>query len=375
MKILLVGKYALDEQFSMDGFVNALATGLCDRGIEVRVIAAQALAGRVPVSQLNIRKWFYYIDKFLLFPGSLRRALDWADIVHICDQGNAFYMSYLKQMPHLLTCHDLLAVRAAQGDLPDWSIGASGRAYQQLILNGIRRARHIACVSECSRQDLIGIAGLSPDAIEVIYNGFYRPFTRLPEMESELALKELDLDSTEPFLLHVGGNQIYKNRMGVVRIYEALRRLHKVERFRLVMAGGPLPENIRRFIMEKGLAPYVIERIRPSDRQIHALYSRATALIFPSLYEGFGLPIIEAQACGCPVFTSDRAPMTEVGGSAAVYFDPAAPESAAAEIVRHLDDPGQMTVAGLENIKRFSTNAMLDSYMTAYERILQHSGT
>ena len=77
-----------------------------------------------------------------------------------------------------------------------------------------------------------------------------------------------------------------------------------------------------------GLRDRVIELTNITNEDLRALYSKATALLFPSLREGFGWPIIEAQACGCPVFTSDRVPMTEVGGDAAIYLDPTDPRPA-----------------------------------------------
>ena len=85
--------------------------------------------------------------------------------------------------------------------------------------------------------------------------------------------------------------------------------------------------------------------------------------------EGFGLPIIEAQASGCPVFTSDRAPMTEVGGGGAVYFDPTDPDGAARVIAGNLADRDRMVEAGYSNVKRFAPDLMLDAYMDVYRRL------
>ena len=131
------------------------------------------------------------------------------------------------------------------------------------------------------------------------------------------------------------------------------------------MAGKPLSREMRDYIHAQAFAESVTERTQLTNEQLRALYSRAAALVFPSLYEGFGLPIIEAQACGCPVFTSNRAPMTEVGGEAACYFDPARPEDAARVVAERLARPeamGAMRAAGLENVQRFTLEKMLDGY-------------
>jgi glycosyltransferase involved in cell wall biosynthesis len=96
------------------------------------------------------------------------------------------------------------------------------------------------------------------------------------------------------------------------------------------------------------------------------LYSGASALLFPSLCEGFGWPIIEAQACGCPVFTSNRPPMTEVGGDGAVYIDPEDPIEAAKIILENLPHAEGMREAGFANLRRFSTDQMVDGYLNLY---------
>ena len=123
------------------------------------------------------------------------------------------------------------------------------------------------------------------------------------------------------------------------------------------------------FVLRNALGDRVVELTNASNEDLQALYSKATALLFPSLREGFGWPIIEAQACGCPVFTSDRVPMTEVGGDAAIYLDPTDPPAAAAVIANSLDRIPQLRQAGLENAKRFSSSAMISSYSSVYQRL------
>lgn len=372
MKVLLIGNYAADQQQSMLGFAGALLSGLCSRDIEARLITPAQMFGKFGQSDAGIGKWLGYVDKFGLFPRTLRRALAWADVVHVCEQGNAMYVPYLQSIPHLVTCHDLLAIRSAHGELPDWTTGRTGRIYQKLILNGLKQAQFIACVSETSRHDLLRISHISEERTRVIHNGPYFIYHIMPTGESEPILTALGVPQT-PFLLHVGGNQPYKNRSGVLAIYAALRRLMPETPLRLVLAGKPFSLEMRQTIAENNLADHVLELTGLTNEQLRALYSRANALVFPSLYEGFGLPIIEAQACGCPVFTSNRAPMTEVGGTAAVYFDPIQPEQAAQVIANHLGDLARMTAAGYENIKRFTTTRMIDDYIQVYQSLINRA--
>ena len=117
--------------------------------------------------------------------------------------------------------------------------------------------------------------------------------------------------------------------LGVVRIFAHLAALPQFAQHHLVLAGKPWTRELRELIRHVGLAERVHEWVDVSNEDLRALYSAADALIFPSLQEGFGWPIAEAQACGCPVFTTNRPPMTEVGADAAAYFDPDDPERAA----------------------------------------------
>jgi glycosyltransferase involved in cell wall biosynthesis len=368
LKILLIGNYAPDQQQSMLGFANALQTGLCARGVEVRALAPRVAAGRLRVPKMG--KWLGYADKLLLFPAELRRAAKWADVVHICDQGNAMYTRYLADTPHLVTCHDLLAIRSAQGELADWKTGASGKRFQAMILNGLKGAQHIACVSETTRQDLLRLEIIPPERASRVYNGQYGKQERMPETYSAKVLEKASISLDRPFLLHVGGNQLYKNRLAVLQIFQAFASLPEGKGHLLVMAGKPFTPEMRQYVAREELRDSVRELISPTSEVIGALYSRAQALVFPSLYEGFGLPIIEAQACGCPVFTSNRAPMTEIGGEAAVYFDPEQPQQAARVLQDNWSFLPALREKGLLNARRFTPQHMLDGYLAAYQRVL-----
>jgi glycosyltransferase involved in cell wall biosynthesis len=172
-----------------------------------------------------------------------------------------------------------------------------------------------------------------------------------------------------PFFLHVGGNQWYKNRPGVLRLFAGLIERPAFRAHRLVMAGKPWTDEMRALCAELELDGRVDERVEVSNEQLRALYTRAEALLFPSLSEGFGWPIAEAQACGCPVVTTNRPPMTEVGGEAAIYIDPADPTGAAGVIGSALTERERWRMAGLENAARFSTSAMVAGYVACYDAI------
>jgi glycosyltransferase involved in cell wall biosynthesis len=136
------------------------------------------------------------------------------------------------------------------------------------------------------------------------------------------------------------------------------------------MVGKPWTTRLRNCVAEMGLVGRIKELVEVSNESLRALYSMAEALIFPSLHEGFGWPIIEAQACGCLVITTDRAPMTEVGGNAAVYVDPTDEMAAASTIAESFKGRHTFRKAGFLNAARFSNEVMIAGYIEAYQTVL-----
>jgi glycosyltransferase involved in cell wall biosynthesis len=375
LKVLLIGNYLHDQQESMQRFAAFLATGLTKAGHEVRLCRPPAFLGRLRPSGDGVGKWLGYVDKFGVFPSLLREAIKWADVVHICDHANSFYLEHLRSVPHVVTCHDLLAVRSACGEIPQNRTGWTGRQLQQLILRSLSEAQHIACVSEATRRDLLRLVNISESRVSLAYNALNYPYSRMDTREAEGRVRSLLIDPSRSFFLHVGGNQWYKNRLGVLQVFSLLRGVAAARDAQLVMVGRPWTAEMRRFVIKHGMDDVTFELTGVSNEDLRALYSTATMMLFPSLQEGFGWPIVEAQACGCPVVTSGRSPMDEVGGEAAIYVDPDDPESAAVVVERSLELAPRMRDAGMLNAARFSESSMIESYVSLYDKVRDEAFT
>ncbi|MFN6460343.1 MAG: glycosyltransferase family 4 protein [Nostoc sp. DedVER02] len=370
MKILLIGNYQLDAIQSMDIFASMLENYLTQLGHQVRIIRPNPWFGKVVSSPNSLKKWLGYIDKFVLFPAQLRRALSWADIVHICDQGNAVYVKYLGNTPHVITCHDLFPIRSGLGEFPEYRTGWTGKQFQQMVMRGLNQGHKVACVSEQTKSDVLRLSSLSKSAVSVIPMGLNYPYTPMSVTESELRLKALGIPQNCQFILHVGANHWYKNRLGVLSIfYQLILQLQQPE-FHLVMVGKSMTEEMRQFIKMHNITQKVIELVEIDNENLRAIYSSATALLFPSLYEGFGWPIIEAQSCGCPVFTSNRSPMNDVGGEAAIYIEPDRPKETAEKIIRNLPTLKMLKAKGFVNSQKFSAEKMISEYIKLYEQAI-----
>jgi len=371
MKVLLVGNYLHNHQQSMQRFAELMRELLTAAGHEVRLLKPEPLLGNLKPGEAGLGKWLGYVDRFILFRPRLRRAARWADVVHVCDHGNAMYAGMLGGRPNVVTCHDLLAVQSALGEIPGNLTGFSGRIFQRWILSGLRRAQHVVCVSAQTRSELLRLSGLPAARCSVVPNALNYPYRPMASAAARERLQRLGAQAPWPFFVHVGGNQWYKNRAGVVRFFMQLAALSPFLHHYLIMAGKPWPDELRTVVQDSGLAPRIHEWTEVANEDLRALYSTAEALLFPSLQEGFGWPIAEAQACGCVVVTSNRAPMTEVGGDAAVYIDPDDVAGAAAVIATALADRDALVASGLRNAARFSGAQMVAGYGAAYRRVVK----
>jgi len=365
--VLLIGNYALDRQQSMQRFTNMMLQGLKAAGVPVEVAAPAPVLGKFFGATNFLGKWLAYIDKFVLFPRQLRaRLASKPEIVHICDHSNAMYCAEVGEIPTVVTCHDLIAVRSALGEELHCPVSFTGKLLQRWILRGLRCSDAVVCVSEATRDDaqrLVRNNGAVPK-LEVANLGLSYPYRKMPQPEALARLKNVPgLAST--FVLHVGSNLPRKNREGILRIFA----LNKAKwNARLVFIGDALDSAQLLLAARLGIADRVVQIKNASDQLLEALYNCAIALLFPSFSEGFGWPIIEAQACGCPVVCSDLAPLPEAAGVAGIFHDVHDEQGFATDLLR-MNDPAERAVwseKSLRNAERFSANKMISRYIDIY---------
>lgn len=371
MKILLISNYPPDQQQSMLRYAEMLKQELSTRGWTVSVVHPPVIFGRLTFLRGSVKKWIGYIDKYLLAPIHLRKYVQKVDLVHICDHSNAMYLRTAGKKPVLVTCHDLLAIKAAQGMYTETTTGFTGRILQQWILRNLLSAKYIVCVSEKTRQDIQDLAPHTRAIIKVIHHSLNWPYSPANKDAIAEAKRSIGLTIGIPYFLHVGGNQWYKNRLGVMALFAALRQNSQFRDARLVLAGKPWTDEMRRYCDSHALNDTIIERTNLFNEELQAFYSGATALLFPSLEEGFGWPVLEAQACGCPVVTSNRPPMTEIAGDAALFIDPLRVEESAQHIADQSIHFASMQEAGFRNLERFTVEKMIDRYAGFYQQIAE----
>jgi len=364
--------------------------GMADRGHAVEMWTSGQILSGLPIPTSLVRKWLGYADQFLIYPGKLRQKIDQQPgdtLFVVADQALGMWIPPLAHRPHVIHCHDFHALKSALGEFPEHQTRRTGRRYQHLIRRGFSRGKAFISISERSRADLHRFLPECPPISEVVHNGLNHPFRPMEPAESIPLLNQAGVEISEHGLMvHVGGNQWYKNRMGVLRVYKALVGNHPHPPA-LWMIGAEPTEPLRELAASIPAAGKVNFLSGLSNEQVNAAYSHARVLFFPSLEEGFGWPIIEAMASGCPVITTNLAPMTEVAGDAACLIPrmpPAGSEQvawakAAAGVLNEVVSLNPVSRANLQakgklNAARFKTETALNAYERIYLQVLEQSG-
>jgi glycosyltransferase involved in cell wall biosynthesis len=241
---------------------------------------------------------------------------------------------------------------------------------------GLRRAGAILCVSDFVAGYLREVLGIPRERLATVYNGVAREFTPAPAEEARGRVREqFGIDS--PYVLYSGKLQARKNVVRLIRAF-ARYRGETGSPAKLVLAGKKVEtsEGIDEAIAGLGLAREVIPLGYVAASPLSHLYAAARMTVFPSLYEGFGIPVVEAMACGCPVVTSNVTSLPEVTGDAALLVNPESVEEIAEAMVR-LDRNdalrAELIDRGLARVRRFTWENCARQTLEAYQRL--HAGT
>ncbi|MGB0387139.1 MAG: glycosyltransferase family 4 protein [Ardenticatenaceae bacterium] len=276
----------------------------------------------------------------------------------------------------IVTIHDL-----SFETLPEVHEPKLRRYLQSAVPYSIKRATHVFADSESTRQDIIDYYNTEPAKITVVYPGVeprFRPFkANLPADGAALHQVRSTYDLERPFILIVGTLEPRKNMATLIRAFARYRRQGKNE-LQLVIAGGggwlSERETLQKLVVELALTDDVYFTGFVPDEQLPALINLAQAMVYPSLYEGFGLPVLEALACGVPVITARNSSLTEAGGHAAHYIDNARDADALAHALTDvLHDQAKrqhMIAKGLDHAKKFTWESTGRQVVGLYKQVL-----
>jgi glycosyltransferase involved in cell wall biosynthesis len=268
-------------------------------------------------------------------------------------------MPYLAPRPLVLTIHDVIPVR-----LPHLFPLHKRVLYRISLLLALRAAAVVICISEATLSDLKAEFRLDRSRILVIHEGVGGSFHPHPKRELDRVQAAYALPSG--YILYLGTTKPHKN---LPRLIDALARLHPCPP--LVIAGDEDSryKETRRLVERMGMGNRVRFTGAVKEDDLPALYSGARAFVFPSLYEGFGLPVLEAMACGVPVACSGIPSLRETAGDAALFFDPQDQDSIAAALERLLTDEllcSDLQTRGLRRSAELSWDVAAQKTLEAY---------
>lgn len=284
-----------------------------------------------------------------------------------------FNAPLLYRRPSIVTIHDLTLTM-----FPGKKMRSLPRrlAYHLTVSSIVRRARRVIAVSENTKQDLEKFLHTSAAKISVIYEGVNEAFSPITEVKILDALRHR-YDLTKPYILYTGVWRSHKNLVNLIRAFKILKTRHSFDGH-LVLTGkaDPWYPEVRETIQSEGLAHDVKLLGLIPEKDLPALYSAATCFAFPSLYEGFGLPILEAFACGTPVCAARSSSLPEVAGEGnALFFDPYDVEDIASQLALLTADTEKsktlrekLRTHGLKRVKDFSWETMCKQTLAEYER-------
>jgi len=288
-----------------------------------------------------------------------------ADLLHVPH----YNAPLLYRGPLVVSIHDVIHITD-----PEYRRGVRAWFYARPVLNLVaRRADHIVTVSEYSKAQIVEQLGVPSSKVTAIYNGVNSQFCCV-ERNDALAAVSRALGLTAPYILYVGNLKPHKNVSALLQAFALLRKRQGISQELLIIGDDARWGCVRREeCFRLGInetthfVPHVAQELLPK------IYAAADLLVMPSKIEGFGLPVLEAMACGTPVVCSRATSLPEVGGDAVLYFDPSNPEELADTIKRVLNSRAlqeNLRARGLERAKRFTWEDSTRKHVELYRRLL-----
>lgn len=339
---------------SMERYAAALGANTSDRAVQPRRFPAGRDGTGSRVAR-DARRW-------VTQPLNLRR---WsADVFHLLDHSDAHLLRVLGGRRTVVTCHDLLLLRAMAGELPYAGRRRWGVRYRWSVAH-LDRADAVVCVSEATRQDVLRFLSVDPARLHVVPQAVGAHF--VPATPATRAATRSSLAPRAPTLiLNVGTGGFYKNTETILRVLARLRSggLDVA----MIRVGVPLAKAERALAGRLGVDDIIEEQGAVSEARLIDIYGAADLLLFPSTGEGFGWPVLEAMSCGLPVVASTIPPLAELVGDAGLLASPTDVDAHVEHAARVANDPTVADRLRHEGHRRASTYGWNRS-LTAYARI------
>ncbi|MCS6829774.1 MAG: glycosyltransferase family 4 protein [bacterium] len=330
---------------------------------EIRYVSPSppaVLRSRLPSSIVHL----LYVLRVRQYLQRLATCLSPCDVLHVIDHSECFLLPPTRARLKAVTCHDLIPIveaRAYRHALSRWL----GRRLYQLTVQDITCADGVFACSHATAREVSRIFHIELQKLRVVYGGvdtdFFFP---LAEHERRYCRQKMGFDTREILVLHVGSNAPYKNIPTVVRTVAYLH--HNGYQVRWVKAGQPLSPSLQRLARTLHITNCIHTEAYVDDRRLRELYQTCDVLLFPSLREGFGLPVLEAIACGTPAVVADTPALSEWAGAVCLSAPPDDIRALAESVLRSVEE--RSSVGYQARLREF---AMQYSWQQAAQQLVQ----
>ncbi len=357
---------------SMDVYADSLVKGLKIVHPDWTVLeyCPSSNSSKIDTSQWVSGAQKYY-ERYWSYPKRLTR-ID-ADIFHIIDHSDGYLSSWLRrnQKPNVVTCHDLINLIQPETFKGRAIFPWLSMALWKQAVEAMRWADHVITVSAHTKRDTVEHLEIAPQSITVVPNAVGGQFTVLPIEDCQRVRQKYTSESEAFCLLNIGSNNARKNISTILLAVDRVRDANVPVRF--WKAGADFTSEQKQFIRDRNLQNEVSYLGKLSEAELIELYNAADCLMAPSLYEGFGLTILEAMACGTPVITANINAMPEVAGDAGLLVDPTSVEAIAQAVQKLYTQPELADILikkGLDRVKSFTWENTAEQIAQVYEQVL-----
>ena len=313
------------------------------------------------------------LGRLVKYPLVVKQQRHRGELFHILDHSHAHLLKSLPADRTVMSCHDIIPLLASLGKLDIQISDNARRAFPKIIAN-LEQAREIITISESSKQNLLEHTKISEERLHVVYFGINPSFapepTEAPSLAEERALirERYRIPESARLLMHVGTTGRYKNTGMLVRLLKALG-----DDVWLLRVGSAFHDDEAALVEQLGVGKRIVHAGKiPSDVLFGAHYRAADLFVFPSIWEGLGLPPLEAMACGTPTITSNTASLPEVAGPNGITFSPYDDDALASLIDSLLRDKPRLEQLGRDGLawsKNFTWERAAQQTLKVYEKV------
>lgn len=372
MRIAIVRR-AAKASFSMDVYADGIVQGL------KAVRPHWEIVELMPTHSPNRKKagigsgiWKYY-DRYWHFPAWVTQQS--ADVFHVIDHSDGHIARWLKKAgkPVVVTCHDLINFVAPENVQEQAQMPLISMTAWKFAVRGLQSADRIVTVSSHTAKDVTRWLDIAPGKITVVPNAVEAGFQRLNQADIDRVRQQWGVSPETFCLLNVGSSHPRKN---IGTVLEAVRQL-KVQKVpvHFCKAGADFAPEQKKFIQTHQLQTHITYLGKPDRQTLIQSYNAADVLVAPSLYEGFGMTILEAMSCGIPVITSNVTSLPEVAGDAAVLVAPTDVQAIVTAVsqIQHDSEYRQLLrQRGWERVKAFTWESAAEKIAHLYEKLVPH---